>query len=233
MSQSALVLFSGGQDSSTCLAWALEKYKKIETVGFFYNQVHRIELECRQTILKNIVNICSSWNERLGNDHLIDLSVLASLGETALTSNMEIKILENGLPNTFVPGRNLFFLITAATIAYRRGISNLVGGMCETDFSGYPDCRDLTIRTLETSINLGLDTRLKIETPLMKLSKSEIWKLSEKIGGDNFINLIINDTHTCYKGDRSTKYSWGFGCGSCPACKLRKDGFKKFQESIN
>ncbi len=229
MKKSAMVLFSGGQDSATCLAWALEKYTKVETIGFTYNQRHKVELNCRKVVLEKIKGIQSQWNDCLGEDHLIDLSVLSGLGETALTKDIQIKLQENGLPNTFVPGRNLFFFITAATIAYRRNIPVLVGGMCETDYSGYPDCRNQTINAMQSAISLGLDSNIKIETPLMWLTKSETWKLAKKIGGKNLIKLIVDETHTCYKGDRSVKHEWGFGCGECPACDLRKDGYIEFR----
>ena len=230
MSQSALVLFSGGQDSTTCLAWALDKYKRVETIGFTYHQRHKVELDCRVSILKKMKDFSFNRPCKLGDDHLIDLTVISSLGNTALTNEIEIKMLKNGLPNTFVPGRNLFFLVTAATVAYRRNITTLIGGMCETDFSGYPDCRDEAIKSMQLAISLGLATNLSIETPLMWLKKSETWELAKKIGGDDLVNLIIDDTHTCYKGDRLTKYNWGFGCATCPACILRKCGFIEFVE---
>jgi len=228
MKKSALVLFSGGQDSTTTLAWALEKYSKVETIGFTYNQRHKIELDCRETVLEQIKRVHSKWRACLGEDHLIDLSVLSSLGDTALTKDIEIQLQENGLPNTFVPGRNLFFFITAATVAFRRNIHVLVGGMCETDFSGYPDCRNDTIKAIQLAISLGLNSTFRIETPLMWLTKSETWELAKKIGGSNFIKLIVNETHTCYKGDRSVRHKWGYGCGKCPACDLRKQGFDEF-----
>ncbi len=230
MTKSAIVLFSGGQDSSTCLAWALEKYDQVETIGFTYNQRHHVELDCRKVVLEEIKKIQPHWGNCLGQDHVIDLSLLSGLGETALTSDIQIKLQKNGLPNTFVPGRNLFFFITAATIAYRRDISNLVAGMCETDFSGYPDCRDDTIKAIQSAINLGLDFEINIETPLMWLTKSETWLLANTIGGQNLIELIINETHTCYKGIRSERNEWGFGCGECPACNLRRDGFWEFKK---
>ncbi len=231
MNQSALVLFSGGQDSTTCLAWALEKYEKVETIGFLYNQRHSVELDCRNIILKKIISISKVWKKRLGHDHVIDLSVLSKVSDTALTTDIEIKMSENGYPNTFLPGRNLFFFITAAAFAYKKNITTLVGGMCETDFSGYPDCRDNTIKSLERTINLGLDKKFMLETPLMKLSKFETWMFAKKIGGDKFVDLIVKDTHTCYEGTRKHKYNWGYGCGVCPACTLRKDGYLKFCES--
>ena len=233
MSQSALVLFSGGQDSTTCLAWALEKYEKVETIGFIYDQRHSIELDCRKIILKKIIGIKKTWKSRLGFDHVIDLSFLSKVTDTALTTDTKIKIGKDGYPNTFLPGRNLFFFITAATLAYKKNILTLVGGMCETDFSGYPDCRENTIKSLENTINLGLDKKFLLETPLMRLSKSNTWMFAKKLGGDKLINIIVNDTHTCYEGERSNKYEWGYGCGGCPACLLRKDGYLKFSESSN
>jgi 7-cyano-7-deazaguanine synthase len=228
MKKSAMVLFSGGQDSATCLAWALRNYDKVETIGFTYNQRHKVELDCRKVVLDKIRKIHPHWGTCLSDDHLIDLSLLSGLGETALTADIQIKLQENGLPNTFVPGRNLFFFVSAATIAYRRGISILVGGMCETDFSGYPDCRDNTIKAIQLAINLGLDSKINIETPLMWLTKSETWGLAKEIGGGDLIKLIVDETHTCYKGDRSEKHEWGFGCGDCPACDLRKNGYMEF-----
>lgn len=232
MKNSAIVMFSGGQDSATTLAWALEKYTKVETIGFTYNQRHKVELNCRKVVLDKIKEIKPYWESRLGDDHLIDLSVLSDLGKTALTEDIQIKLQENGLPNTFVPGRNLFFFITAATIAYRRDISILVGGMCETDFSGYPDCRDNTIKAVQLAASLGLDYTINITTPLMWLTKSETWELANKIGGKNLVKLIVDETHTCYKGERSTKHDWGFGCSNCPACDLRKNGFIEFSKKI-
>ncbi len=228
MSNAALVLFSGGQDSATCLAWALEKFKRVETIGFDYRQRHRVELECRSRVLGKIKKIKPNWSAKLGEDHLIDLSLISKLGDTALTKDMKIEILATGLPNTFVPGRNLFFFVTAATVAYRRNISTLIGGMCETDYSGYPDCRDDSIKALKQAMSLGLDRNLDIQTPLMWLTKAKTWDLADKIGGNDLINLIISETHTCYKGERSIKHCWGFGCGTCPACELRENGFNQF-----
>ncbi len=229
MTKSALVLFSGGQDSTTCLAWALEKYEKVETIGFKYNQRHSVEINCRKLILENIKKIKLNWGNTLGCDHLIDLSFMSKLGDSSLTNEIEFKLSENGLPNTFVPGRNLFFFISAAAIAYRRNIPTLVGGMCETDFSGYPDCRDKTIKSLSSTITHGFDMKVEIETPLMWITKAETWQLAKKIGSNKLVDLIIKDTHTCYAGDRSKIHEWGFGCSYCPACKLRKNGFKEFK----
>jgi 7-cyano-7-deazaguanine synthase len=227
-SKSALVLFSGGQDSTTCLAWALDKFSHVETVAFNYNQRHVVELECRKVVLQNIRAQFPEWADKLGEDHLLDIPVLGSIGDTALTQDREIEFSKSGLPTTFVPGRNLLFLTLASAIAYRRGIEVLVGGMCETDFSGYPDCRDETIKSQEKTLSLGLDYPLIIETPLMWIDKAATWKMANDIGGNRLINIIKNDTHTCYLGDRSVSHDWGFGCGTCPACELRKAGWNKF-----
>jgi 7-cyano-7-deazaguanine synthase len=227
-SKSALVLFSGGQDSTTCLAWALDKFSHVETVAFNYNQRHVVELECRKVVLQNIRTQFPEWADKLGEDHLLDIPVLGSISDTALTQDREIEFSKSGLPTTFVPGRNLLFLTLASAIAYRRGIEVLVGGMCETDFSGYPDCRDETIKSQEKTLSLGLDYPLIIETPLMWIDKAATWKMANDIGGNRLINIIKNDTHTCYLGDRSVSHDWGFGCGTCPACELRKAGWNKF-----
>ncbi len=227
-SKSALVLFSGGQDSTTCLAWALNKFSHVETVAFNYNQRHFVELECRKVVLQNIRSQFPEWSDKLGEDHLLDIPVLGSISDTALTQDREIEFSKSGLPTTFVPGRNLLFLTLASAIAYRRGIKVLVGGMCETDFSGYPDCRDETIKSQEKALSLGLDYPLIIETPLMWIDKAATWKMANDIGGNRLINIIKNDTHTCYLGDRSVSHDWGFGCGTCPACELRKTGWNKF-----
>lgn len=228
MHTSAIVLFSGGQDSTTCLAWALDKYDHVETIGFDYRQRHDIELTVRPMLREKIVQINPAWASRLGPDHLLDLSLLASLSETAMTSDIEIVMQKNGLPNTFVPGRNLMFLTVAATLAYRRGLQVLVGGMCETDFSGYPDCRDDTIKAMQVALNLGMDTRINIATPLMWLDKSQTWALAEQLGGSALLDLIRNDTHTCYLGERGIRHAWGYGCETCPACVLRARGYEQF-----
>jgi 7-cyano-7-deazaguanine synthase len=227
--QAALVLFSGGQDSTTCLAWALENYERVETLGFDYRQRHDIELAMRPTVREKIVQIKPTWASRLGPDHLLDLSLLASISETAMTAEIEIVMQQNGLPNTFVPGRNILFLTIAATLAYRRGFGVLVGGMCETDFSGYPDCRDDSIKALQVALNLGMDSRLNLITPLMWLDKAQIWQLAEDLGGVALLTLIVNETHTCYLGTRDIKHEWGYGCGTCLACELRAKGYKKFR----
>ena len=227
----ALVLFSGGQDSTTCLAWALQRYARVETLGFDYGQRHAIELTVRPNILQAIRTLDSSWATRLGEDHLLDLSVLGGVSETALTRDSEITMQADGLPNTFVPGRNLLFLTLAAALAYRRGIRVLVGGMCETDYSGYPDCRDETMRALQSALRLGMNTELTIETPLMWLDKSATWQLADQLGGMALIDLIRTETHTCYLGERRQLHEWGYGCGHCPACELRSKGYETYQAS--
>lgn len=229
MNSKALVLFSGGQDSTTCLAWALERYDHVETIGFDYGQRHVIELECRQKVLERLRAQFPQWVPRLGNDHLLDLSVLGQISDTALTQDKAIAFSKNGLPNTFVPGRNILFFTFAATVAYRRGLEVLVGGMCETDYSGYPDCRDNALKALQVAMSLGLDSPMVVETPLMWLDKAATWKLAHALGGEALIGLIQQDTHTCYKGDRSQQHDWGFGCGNCPACELRSHGFAAYK----
>ncbi len=227
---SALVLFSGGQDSTTCLAWALERYAKVETIGFDYGQRHAIELTVRPTVLQKLRGVSTKWDGKLGEDHMIDLSLISKISNTALTSNVEIAMLENGLPNTFVPGRNLLFITVAATVAYRRGLTVLVGGMCETDFSGYPDCRDDTMKALQVALNLGMATNLQLETPLMWIDKAGTWKMAQGLGGTELVDLILRETHTCYLGERGELHDWGYGCGTCPACALRARGYKKFAQ---
>jgi len=224
----ALVLFSGGQDSTTCLAWALQRYAHVETIGFDYGQRHAVELAVRPGILAALRALAPQWNERLGMDHLIDLSLISKISDTALTSNVEIAMLDNGLPNTFVPGRNLLFMTVAATVAYRRGLNVLVGGMCETDFSGYPDCRDDTMKALQVALNLGMATRLKLETPLMWIDKKDTWQMAQDAGGSALVDLIREQTHTCYLGERGVLHAWGYGCGTCPACALRARGYQAF-----
>ncbi len=223
--RTALVLFSGGQDSTACLAWALARYARVETVGFDYGQRHRIELDCRQTLRAELLSAFPPWAARLGDDHLLDLRLLGQIADTALTRERAIEVEANGLPNTFVPGRNLLFLTHAAALAYRRGASVLVGGMCETDYSGYPDCRDNTLKAMQVALSLGLDSPMVVETPLMWLSKAQTWGLSERLGGRLLTDLIIEHTHTCYLGERGLRHAWGRGCGACPACRLRADGF--------
>jgi 7-cyano-7-deazaguanine synthase len=224
----ALVLFSGGQDSTTCLAWALSRYPRVETIAFDYRQRHAIELSVRPTLLQKMRALSPDWNHRLTEDHLIDLSLLSHISDTALTRDTEISMQENGLPNTFVPGRNLLFMTVAATVAYRRGLDVLVGGMCETDFSGYPDCRDDAMKALQVALNLGMATRLKVETPLMWIDKATTWELALQLGGQPLVDLIREDTHTCYLGERGALHDWGYGCGTCPACELRARGYREF-----
>ncbi|MFJ3057766.1 7-cyano-7-deazaguanine synthase QueC [Herbaspirillum sp. NPDC087042] len=229
--QSALVLFSGGQDSTTCLAWALSRYQRVETIGFDYGQRHAIELEVRPSLLTKMKAFSPDWKKRLGEDHMIDLSLIGKISDTALTRDVAISMQDNGLPNTFVPGRNLLFMTVAATLAYRRGLNVLVGGMCETDFSGYPDCRDDTMKALQVALNLGMATQLKVETPLMWIDKAETWALAESLGGAPLVDLIRTDTHTCYLGERGALHDWGHGCGKCPACELRMRGYRHYAVS--
>ncbi|HEY8023941.1 MAG TPA: 7-cyano-7-deazaguanine synthase QueC [Burkholderiaceae bacterium] len=229
LAHGALVLFSGGQDSTTCLAWALARYEKVETIGFDYGQRHAVELAMRPVILGKLRAFSADWDARLGEDHMIDLSLLGKISDTALTQNVEIAMQENGLPNTFVPGRNLLFMTVAATVAYRRGLDVLVGGMCETDFSGYPDCRDDTMKALQVALNLGMQTRLKVETPLMWIDKSQTWELAHSLGGEQLVDLIREDTHTCYLGERGALHDWGYGCSTCPACALRAKGYLQYR----
>jgi 7-cyano-7-deazaguanine synthase len=228
LSNGALVLFSGGQDSTTCLAWALSRYAKVETIGFDYGQRHATELKVRPTVLQQVRALSPEWDRKLGDDHMVDLSLIGKISDTALTRDVEITMQENGLPNTFVPGRNLLFITVAATVAYRRGLDVLVGGMCETDFSGYPDCRDDTMKALQVALNLGMATRAKIETPLMWIDKGETWRLAQDLGGQALVDLIRAETHTCYLGERGALHDWGYGCGKCPACELRARGYGKF-----
>ena len=225
----ALVLFSGGQDSTTCLAWALDRFEQVETIGFDYRQRHRVELECRPRIRNELALRFPRWAGRLGEDHLPDLGVLGAISDTALTRDVETTMLANKLPSTFVPGRNLLFLTLAACLAYRRGLKHLVGGMCETDYSGYPDCRDDTIKSLQATINLGMESRFVLHTPLMWVDKAQTWKLARELGGGAFVDLIIEHTHSCYHGDRSRRHAWGYGCNACPACQIRADGFARYE----
>ena len=224
----ALVLFSGGQDSTACLAWSLARYEEVETLAFDYGQRHRIELECRVTVRDELARRFPQWAPRLGVDHLLDLSLLGQISDTALTAERAIELQANGLPNTFVPGRNLVFLTFAAALAYRRGLGVLVGGMCETDYSGYPDCRDNTMKAMQVALSLGLDQPLTIETPLMFLTKAQTWALTDRLGGEALNALIVEHTHTCYLGERGQRHPWGYGCGTCPACRLRADGYARF-----
>ena len=224
----ALVLFSGGQDSTACLAWALTRFAHVETIGFDYGQRHLVELECRLHVRSALHTQFPHWAKRLGDDHLLDLALLGQISDTALTDVRAIEMTAQGLPNTFVPGRNLLFFTFAAAVAYRRGLNVLVGGMCETDFSGYPDCRDNTLKALQVALSLGLDAPMTVETPLMFITKAETWALTEALGGAALNALVVEHTHTCYLGDRSTRHAWGYGCGSCPACELRARGYVDF-----
>ena len=228
MNSRALVLFSGGQDSTTCLAWALERYPYVETVGFNYGQRHIVELDCRPNVIEQMRSQFPQWGAKLGNDHLLDLSLLGQISDTSLTQDKAISLQKDGLPNTFVPGRNLLFFTFAATIAYRRGLEVLVGGMCETDYSGYPDCRDNTLKALQVALSLGLDCPMVVETPLMWIDKAGTWRMAELLGGESFVGLVQEHTHTCYLGDRATRSAWGYGCGKCPACDLRQKGYSAF-----
>jgi 7-cyano-7-deazaguanine synthase len=226
----ALVLFSGGQDSTTCLAWALARYPHVETIGFDYGQRHAVELEVRPRVLDRLRRF-PGWGDRLGADHFVSMRELAQLSDTALTQAAEIRMTARGLPNTFVPGRNLLFFTYAAAVAYRRDIRVLVGGMCETDFSGYPDCRDDTLKAMQVALSLGMDQRFTVETPLMWLDKAQTWQLAQELGGNELVDLIRRETHTCYMGDRATEHDWGVGCGECPACALRAEGWQKWRAS--
>jgi 7-cyano-7-deazaguanine synthase len=221
----ALVLFSGGQDSTACLAWALDRYGRVETVGFDYGQRHVIEMEARQTVRSAIVAGFPLWAGRLGEDHVLDIRGFGAVAESALTADREIEMTERGLPSTFVPGRNLVFLTYAAALADRRGLGALVGGMCETDFSGYPDCRRDTLDALQAALNLGMDRDFRIETPLMTLTKAQTWALASRLGGEALVGITIEDSHTCYRGERGERHPWGYGCGTCPACELRAAGY--------
>lgn len=227
----ALVLFSGGQDSTTCLAWALERHAHVETVGFDYGQRHRVELDCRAVVRDRIAQQFPAWSQRLGPDHLLKIDVLGQISDTALTSDAEIALRSDGLPNTFVPGRNLLFLTLAAALAYRRDLWVLVGGMCETDYSGYPDCRDRTMKAMQLALALGTDRPFVIETPLMWLDKAATWALAQQLGGDALVGIIREDTHTCYLGERGQLHAWGHGCGACPACALRAQGHAAWQQA--
>ena len=229
MSESALVLFSGGQDSTTCLAWALEKFERVETIGFDYGQRHSIEMQCRQDVLDALRAGFPQWAARLGADLVVDVPTLGAISETSLTREAVFRMQADGLPNSFVPGRNLVFLTFAAAVAYRRDIRRIVTGVCETDYSGYPDCRDDTMKAMQVALNLGLERRLVIETPLMWVDKPRTWELAESLGGPAFVELVRTRTHSCYMGDRSHEHEWGYGCGACPACELRKAGWEGFR----
>lgn len=224
----AIVLFSGGQDSTTCLAWALTQFAHVETIGFDYGQRHQVELQARQAVLAALRSRYPAWSARLGEDHMVDLAVLGQISDTALTRETAIQMEASGLPNTFVPGRNLLFFQMAAAVGYRRGLHTLVGGMCETDFSGYPDCRDDTLKALQVSLSLGMGQRFTIDTPLMWLDKADTWEMARQLGGDPLVDIIREHSHTCYTGERGHLHPWGYGCGTCPACALRKAGYERW-----
>jgi 7-cyano-7-deazaguanine synthase len=228
MQGGALVLFSGGQDSTTCLGWALERYDRVETIGFDYGQRHRIEMDCRRILLERIRADFPDWAKRLGDDVVVPVEAIGALSATALTRDVEMQMGADGLPNTFVPGRNLIFLSFAAAYAYRRGLKHIVTGVCETDYSGYPDCRDDTIKAMQVALNLGLARRFVLETPLMWIDKAQTFALARELGGQTFLDLVVAESHSCYAGDRSTAHVWGRGCGTCPACQLRAEGWRKF-----
>ena len=228
--ETALVLFSGGQDSTVCLAWALERFARVETVGFNYGQRHAIELDMRPRLRERLAALKPEWNARLGEDHVVRLDALSAISDTALTRDVEIEIAESGLPTTFVPGRNLIFFCFAGAVAYRRSARHLVGGMCETDYSGYPDCRDDTIKAMQVALTLGLDRRVTLHTPLMWIDKADTFALAWEMGGQPLLDVIIEDSHSCYMGDRTHFHDWGYGCGTCPACQLRARGFAKFKD---
>jgi 7-cyano-7-deazaguanine synthase len=241
MHTTALVLFSGGQDSTTCLAYALARYERVETIAFDYRQRHRVELDARLNVLREIQARFPHWAAKLGEDHFLDLAVLGEVSETSLTRETAFQMEENGLPNTFVPGRNLLFMTLAAALAYRRGLQVIVTGVCETDFSGYPDCRDDTMKALQLALSLGMDKRFLIETPLMWIDKAQTWELAYALGeqsgvaggGQSLVELVVEHTHTCYLGDRTHRQDWGYGCGSCPACELRAKGYARFLDKFN
>jgi 7-cyano-7-deazaguanine synthase len=232
MHTSALVLFSGGQDSTTCLALALSKYERVETIAFDYRQRHSVELDARLRVLEQIKLQFPQWAHKLGEDHMLDLGVLGQVSETSLTRDVAFKMESSGLPNTFVPGRNLLFLTLAAALAYRRDLQVMVTGVCETDFSGYPDCRDDTMKAMQLALSLGMDKRFLIETPLMWIDKADTWALAASLGGQSLVDLIVEHTHTCYMGDRTHRHAWGYGCGTCPACDLRKKGYERWVGAI-
>ena len=230
--QTAMVLFSGGQDSTVCLAWALKRFQHVETVGFNYGQRHIIEMDCRQSVIHELKQNFPEWAARLGPDHVIDMDALGKVSATSLTRDVEIKMGDNGLPTTFVPGRNILFLTFAAALSYRRGAKHLVTGVCETDYSGYPDCRDDTIKALQVTLNLAMEERFVLHTPLMWIDKQQTWQMAQQLGGTIFVDLIIEKTHSCYLGNREKRHHWGYGCGTCPACELRRNGFDGYKNSL-
>jgi 7-cyano-7-deazaguanine synthase len=226
--EKALVLFSGGQDSTVCLAWALDRFAHVETVGFDYGQRHAVELEVRSRVRELIGQLRSDWQGRLCEDHVVRLDALAAISETALTRDMAIEMADNNLPTTFVPGRNLVFFTFAGVLAYRRGLKHIVAGMCETDYSGYPDCRDDTVKAMQVALTLGMDRRFALHTPLMWVDKAQTFAMANDIGGKRLLDLVVEETHSCYLGDRSRRHEWGYGCGECPACRLRAEGFARY-----
>ncbi|MGE4527343.1 MAG: 7-cyano-7-deazaguanine synthase QueC [Rhodospirillaceae bacterium] len=230
--EGALVLFSGGQDSATCLAWALARFARVETVGFDYRQRHRVELEVRQDFLSALRRDFPQWAARLGDDRVLDAGALAQIGDTAMIDNVAIEMGENGLPTTFVPGRNILFLTLAAAAAYRRGLRRIVTGVCETDYSGYPDCRDDTVKAVQVALNLGMESRFVLHTPLMRIDKAGTWDLAQSLGGDALVKMLVEHTHSCYLGDRTRRHDWGYGCGDCPACRLRADGWRRWRQGL-
>ncbi len=229
MTDKALVLFSGGQDSTVSLAWAIERFAHVETVGFDYGQKHRVELDVRPNVLRALRNAFPAWGAKLGDDHMVEIAALGQMSDTALTRDVAIRFEANGLPNTFVPGRNLLFLTFAAALAYRRDVRRLVLGVCETDYSGYPDCRDDTMKAMQVALNLGMDIRFVVETPLMWIDKAETWRMTERLGGSALVEIVRLETHSCYRGDRERLHDWGFGCGACPACALRAEGYRRYR----
>jgi 7-cyano-7-deazaguanine synthase len=224
----AIVAFSGGQDSATCLAWALSRFERVETIGFSYGQRHTVELDCREPLRQGMARMSRRWSEKLGRDHCIDLGVLGSISTSALTADLPLGKRPDGLPATFVPGRNLVFLTFAAIVAEQRQLKHVVAGMCETDYSGYPDCRDDTIKSLQSTINLGMASRLVLHTPLMWIDKAGTWSLAHELGGQGLVDLILDASHSCYLGDRTNRHPWGYGCGQCDACLLRQNGWSEF-----
>jgi 7-cyano-7-deazaguanine synthase len=229
----ALILFSGGQDSATCLAWALDRFEQVETIGFDYGQRHSVELECRASFRDKVVGLKQDWASKLGPDHMLDLSVIGQVSDAALTSDAAIALRDDGLPNTFVPGRNLLFFTLAAALASRRHLRHLVGGMCETDYSGYPDCRDDTLKSLQVTLNLGIGSNHVLHTPLMWIDKAQTWKMAQNLGGSALVDLIRTETHTCYLGERDRLHEWGYGCAACPACDLRQRGWANFKHAAD
>ena len=232
LEQQALVIFSGGQDSATCLAWALSRFKRVLTLGFDYGQRHSVELDCRKRVREGIVALNPQWAQRMGPDTLLNLDIFRQLADTALTSDAPIEEhCANGLPNTFVPGRNLIFILHAAAWAYGLDIRHMVLGVCQSDYSGYPDCRDDSIKAMQVAINSGMDAGFTLHTPLMWRSKKDAWTLARSLGGSALVDLIVEESHTCYAGQRGKRYPWGYGCGDCPACRLRAAGYAAYAEA--